>query len=79
MRNNGRVGGQITKNLVAKGKQDLDTTNMKYEFADELGVEIGPEATARQNGSVGGNITRTLVNRGKNSMKNYSSSNNNNE
>ena len=68
-RNNGKVGGQITKNLVSKGKENLDTTNMKYEFADELGVEIGPDATARQNGSVGGNITRTLVNRGKNSMK----------
>lgn len=72
-------GGQITKNLVAKGKEDLDTTNMKYEFADELGVEIGPDATARQNGSVGGNITRTLVNRGKNSMKNNSGSNYNNQ
>ena len=77
-RNNGRVGGKITKDLVAKGKQDLDTTNMKYEFADELGVEIGPDATARQNGSVGGNITKTLVNRGKNSMKNNSGSNYNN-
>ena len=51
---------------------------MKYEFADELGVEIGPDATARQNGSVGGNITKTLVNRGKNSMKNNSGSNYNN-
>lgn len=69
-RQNGSVGGQITKELVAKGKENLDTTNMKYEFADELGVEMGPEATSRQNGSVGGSITKTLVNRGKNSMQN---------
>ena len=68
-RQNGSVGGQITKNLVAKGKENLDTTNMKYEIADELGVEMGPEATARQNGSVGGSMTKNLVNRGKNAMK----------
>ena len=78
-RNNGRVGGQMTKNLVNRAKQEVDTTNMKYEFADELGYEIGPDATARQNGSVGGNITRSLVNRGKNSMKNNSNSNHNNQ
>ena len=71
-RENGRVGGQITKELVAKGKENLDTTDMKYEFADELGVTMGPDATSRQNGSVGGNITKTLVNRGKNSMQNNS-------
>ena len=71
-RNNGRVGGKITKDLVARGKQGLDTENMKYEFADELGVEMGPDSTARANGSVGGNMTRTLVNRGKDSMKNNS-------
>lgn len=68
-RNNGKVGGKITKDLVAKGKQGLDTNTMKYEFADEMGVEMGPDTTARENGSVGGNMTKTLVNRGKNSMK----------
>jgi len=35
--------------------------NMKYEIASELGVNLGPDATARQNGSVGGEITRRLV------------------
>ena len=34
---------------------------MKYEIANELGVNLGPDATARQNGSVGGEITRRLV------------------
>ena len=34
---------------------------MKYEIASELGVNLGPDATARQNGSVGGEITRRLV------------------
>ena len=69
-RANGSVGGQMTKELVARGKQNMDTKNMKYEFADELGVEMGPEATSRENGRVGGSITKTLVNRGKNAMNN---------
>ena len=34
---------------------------MKYEIANELGVNLGPDATARQNGTVGGEITRRLV------------------
>ena len=36
-------------------------SDMKYEIASELGVNLGPDATARQNGSVGGEITRRLV------------------
>ena len=35
--------------------------NMKVEIADELGVNLGPDATSRQNGSVGGEITKRLV------------------
>lgn len=34
---------------------------MKYEIANEFGVNLGPDATARQNGTVGGEITRRLV------------------
>ncbi|MFI3252548.1 MAG: small, acid-soluble spore protein, alpha/beta type [bacterium] len=64
-RENGSVGGQITKELVAKGRQGMNIESMKYEFADELGVNMGPEATARQNGSVGGRITKELVKRGQ--------------
>ena len=35
--------------------------NMKAEIANEFGVNLGPDATARQNGSVGGEITKRLV------------------
>ena len=35
--------------------------NMKTEIANEFGVNLGPDATARQNGSVGGEITKRLV------------------
>ncbi len=46
--------------LVVPGSQNA-INQMKYEVANELGVNLGPDATARQNGSVGGEITRRLV------------------
>ena len=39
---------------------------MKYEIANEFGVNLGPDSTARANGSVGGEITKRLVNLGQN-------------
>ena len=38
--------------LVVPGAENA-LNNMKYEIANELGVNLGPDATARQNGSVG--------------------------
>ncbi|MFP7737021.1 small, acid-soluble spore protein, alpha/beta type [Priestia aryabhattai] len=34
---------------------------MKQEIAQEFGVELGPDTTARANGSIGGEITKRLV------------------
>lgn len=34
---------------------------MKFEIAQEFGVNLGPEDLARANGSVGGEITKRLV------------------
>ncbi|WP_096188189.1 alpha/beta-type small acid-soluble spore protein [Evansella halocellulosilytica] len=46
--------------LVVPGvQQALD--QMKYEIAQEFGVELGADATSRANGSVGGEITKRLV------------------
>lgn len=46
--------------LVVPGvQQALD--QMKYEIAQEFGVQLGPDSTARANGSVGGEITKRLV------------------
>ena len=47
------------KNVTQTGNAAY--SDMKYEIASELGVNLGPDATARQNGSVGGEITRRLV------------------
>ena len=35
--------------------------SMKTEIANEFGVNLGADTTARQNGSVGGEITKRLV------------------
>lgn len=44
---------------VPGAQQALD--QMKYEIAQEFGVQLGPEASSRSNGSVGGEITKRLV------------------
>jgi len=48
------------------------TESMKAEIANEFGVNLGPDATARQNGTVGGEITKRLVSQalGKNNNSN---------
>ena len=49
---------------------------MKYEIANEFGVNLGPDATSRANGSVGGEITKRLVQLGQNQISgsNYTQS-----
>jgi len=46
--------------LVVPGAQAA-LNQMKAEIAAELGVNLGPDTTARQNGSVGGEMTKRLV------------------
>lgn len=49
-----------TNQLLVPGvEQALD--QMKYEIAQEFGVQLGAETTSRANGSVGGEITKRLV------------------
>ncbi|MBO1626717.1 acid-soluble spore protein [Bacillus cereus] len=46
--------------LVSNGAQAaLD--QMKYEIAQEFGVQLGADTSSRANGSVGGEITKRLV------------------
>lgn len=53
-------GDRNTNKLVVPGAtQALD--QMKYEIAQEFGVQLGPDTTSRANGSVGGEITKRLV------------------
>ena len=55
-----------SKMLVPGAKQAIE--RMKYEIANEFGVNLGPDATSRANGSVGGEITKRLVKLGQNQV-----------
>jgi hypothetical protein len=57
------------KNKLAVPGAENAVSQMKYEIANELGVNLGPDATARQNGTVGGEITRRLVSMAQSQLK----------
>ncbi|MBU5211876.1 alpha/beta-type small acid-soluble spore protein [Heyndrickxia oleronia] len=46
--------------LLAPGAQQA-IDQMKFEIAQEFGVNLGADTTSRANGSVGGEITKRLV------------------
>ena len=54
------------KMRVPGAKQAID--KMKYEIANEFGVELGPNTSSYANGSVGGEITKRLVRQGMNQL-----------
>ena len=56
MANNNRSSNK----LQVPGVQEA-VNQMKYEIAQEFGVQLGPNASSRANGSVGGEITKRLV------------------
>ena len=65
------MANQSSNQLVVPGvKQALD--QMKYEIAQEFGVQLGPDATSRANGSVGGEITKRLVQMAEQSLNGFS-------
>ena len=63
---NNSSNNRSMKMRVPGAKQAID--KMKYEIANEFGVNLGPDATSRANGSVGGEITRRLVQNGLNQV-----------
>ncbi|KOS28772.1 spore protein [Bacillus anthracis] len=48
-------------NQLAVPGAEAALDQMKYEIAQEFGVQLGADTTARANGSVGGEITKRLV------------------
>ncbi len=57
---------------VPGAKNTID--KMKYEIANEFGVNLGANASSRDNGIVGGEMTKRLIENGMN--KSNSSANN---
>ncbi len=55
------------KLLVPGIEQALD--QIKYEIAQEFGVQLGSDTVSRANGSVGGEITKRLVAQAQSQLK----------
>lgn len=55
------------KLLVPESGRALD--QMKEEIANEFGVQLGAETTARANGSVGGEMTKRLIQMAEQQLK----------
>ncbi|WP_043932068.1 alpha/beta-type small acid-soluble spore protein [Bacillus sp. EB01] len=55
--------------LVVPGSENA-LNQMKEEIANEFGVQLGADTTARANGSVGGEMTKRLVALGEQAMRN---------
>ena len=54
-----------SKNKLAVPGSENAVSQMKYEIANELGVNLGGETTAKENGRVGGEMTRRFVEMGQ--------------
>lgn len=54
------MANRSSNKLEVPGVQQA-VDQMKYEIAQEFGVQLGGEASSRANGSVGGEITKRLV------------------
>ena len=63
--------------LVVKGSKDA-INNLKYEIANELGINLGADTSSRLNGTVGGEMTKRLVELGKRYYSNVENHNSNN-
>ena len=54
-----QTGNNRNQKLVPAASRSID--QMKFEIAQEFGVQLGADQTSRINGSVGGEITKRLV------------------
>lgn len=54
--------------LLVPGSSDV-LDQMKEEIAEEFGVQLGAETTARANGSVGGEMVKRLIRLGEEQLR----------
>jgi small acid-soluble spore protein B (major beta-type SASP) len=59
-----------SNNLLVPGA-DRALEQMKYEIAQEFGVNLGADTASRANGSVGGEITKRLVSMAESQIGGY--------
>jgi hypothetical protein len=60
----------VARNKLLVPGADNALDQMKAEIANEFGVQLGADTTARANGSVGGEMTKRLVAYAEQSMRN---------
>lgn len=53
------MANRRNKLLVPQSEMMLE--QMKYEIAQEFGLNIGADATARENGAIGGEMVKRMV------------------
>lgn len=62
------MASRNSNKLIVPGVQQA-VDQLKYEIAQEFGVQLGGETSSRANGSVGGEITKRLVQMAENQSK----------
>jgi Small, acid-soluble spore proteins, alpha/beta type len=60
----------MARNKLLVPGADTVLDQMKEEIANEFGVQLGADTTARANGSVGGEMTKRLVAYAEQSLRN---------
>ncbi|MDQ1001205.1 hypothetical protein QFZ28_001605 [Neobacillus niacini] len=60
-----------SNNLLVPGVEQA-LQQMKFEIAQEFGVNLGADTTSRANGSVGGEITKRLVSMAESQLSGFS-------
>jgi hypothetical protein len=59
----------MSRNKLVVPQSEMVLEQMKQEIAQELGIQYGADATARENGKIGGEITRRLVQMAQEQLK----------
>lgn len=62
----------MNKLVTPSSRKSLE--KLKYEIAKELGIQLGPDQSARLNGTVGGEMTKRLVELGEKYYQNANKS-----
>ena len=61
----------MARNKLLVPGADNVLEQMKEEIANEFGVQLGADTTARANGSVGGEMTKRLVAYAEQALRNH--------
>ena len=72
----GKKSQNASMKVKAPGSKN-SIEKMKYEIANEFGVNLGANASSRDNGIVGGEMTKRLIENGMNKSKSNSNSKSN--